>query len=151
MSEEVRLGFYVFGVPKPKGSLRHVGNGRLKEQLEGSPVWREAVKAAALAAVQRENWTRLVNVPVAVIVTLAFDKPASAPKRKETWPITRSSGDIDKQARNICDALVDAGVFKDDSQVIELVVRKRYVGTVDRLTAPGAIIRVVSLSPLGLA
>lgn len=137
------LSITVYGTPKPKGSLRHVGHGRLKEQLEGSPVWREAVKTAAYAAGRDAGWDRLDGVPVVIEATLTFEKPASAPKRRETWPVTRSSGDIDKQARNLCDALVDAGVLKDDSQIVDLLVRKRYAGQhPDALHIPGAVIRI---------
>jgi Holliday junction resolvase RusA-like endonuclease len=140
------LTITAYGVPKPKGSLRHIGNGRLKEQLEGSPIWREAVKAAAFVAARTSGWQRLENTPVAVSATLTFERPASAPKRRVTWPITRSSGDVDKQARNILDALVDAGIVKDDSQVIDLSIRKRYCGQHDEaLHIPGAMIRVYDL------
>lgn len=138
-----RLTICVLGVPKPKGSLRHVGKGRMVEQLAGSPVWREAVKTAAWAAAREQHWDRVEGSPVSVRAVLTFEKPASAPKRRETWPISRSSGDIDKQARNLLDALVDAGIVKDDSQVIDLTVSKRYVGQhPDALTIPGAVIRI---------
>lgn len=142
------IEFDVIGSPKPKGSLKHVGHGRLQEQLEGSKPWREAVKWAALQAIRerpRQPFTALAG-PVAVDVTVTVAKPKSAPKTRRTWPVTRSSGDADKHLRNVLDALVDAGVMGDDSQVIEATVRKTYPGEhAHALHTPGARIFVVPL------
>lgn len=41
------VDFWVPGVPVPKGSLRHVGNGRLIESAKGLADWRHAIKDAA--------------------------------------------------------------------------------------------------------
>lgn len=146
------LDLFIPGTPKPKGSLRHVGHGRLIEQLAGSPDWRNTVRAAAHNAVRccpdptcghlQDGYPN--PAALAVDITLLFPKPKSAPKTRQILPITRSSGDIDKQARNILDALVDAGVMRDDSQVIDLTVRKRYCpegGT------PGAHVEVRETDP----
>ena len=125
------LNVYVVGTPRPKGSMRHIGKGRMVEQLEGSPDWRIAVTSAAHDAI-RETGEGDVAAgyphlgPVAVQIRLFFTKPASAPKTREILPSTRSTGDSDKHARNIFDALQDAGVFKDDAQVVDHHVSKRY-------------------------
>ncbi|MDP5182147.1 RusA family crossover junction endodeoxyribonuclease [Blastococcus sp. BMG 814] len=147
------LELEVLGSPKPKGSLRHVGRGRLVEQLEGSKPWREAVKWAALEAIAARAGTRTpaaaLTGPVTVDLTVTVAKPKSAPRTRRTWPITRSSGDADKHLRNVLDALVDAAVMGDDSQVIEATVRKVYPGEhVHALAVPGARIFVVPLQPL---
>lgn len=140
--------FTVYGIPKPKGSLRHVGHGRLVEQLEGSPIWREAVKHAALAARRGttagfETHFPPMGGPLAVDITATVAKPKSAPKTRRTWPVTRSSGDIDKIARNCLDAIVDAGLIGDDSQVIKLSIAKCYPGEHPKsLDVPGAVFRV---------
>lgn len=142
----------VYGQPKPKGSMKHVGHGRMVEQLEGSKPWREAVKGAALDA-RICGFTGATPVrrpplegPVVVEIMVTVAKPKSAPKTRETWPITRSSGDSDKHARNVLDALTDAGVFGDDSQVVDVLCRKRYPGQhADTLDIPGAVIRVRTL------
>jgi len=143
----------VFGQPKSKGSLRHVGGGRMVEQVAGSKDWRVAVKEATRAAMAaRPSIAALAPLvgPLSVEATITVAKPRSAPKRRETWPITRSSGDVDKHARNLLDALVDAGLLGDDSQVIDCIVRKRYPGQhPDTLTTPGAVIRVTSLGGPG--
>lgn len=134
------IAIVAYGQPKPKGSLRHVGNGRMVEQLVGAKPWREAIKFAALA----KRPECMITGPVMVWAWITVAKPASAPKRRRTWPITRSSGDIDKHARNILDALVDAAIMRDDSQVVELRMIKTYPDECDgALGQPGAYIEII--------
>lgn len=132
----------VFGIPKPKGSLRHVGNGRLVEQVKGSGTWRKAVAAAADA--QYRGF--MLTGPVEVWIAVTVPRPKTV---KRDYPITRSSGDGDKHARNCLDALVDAEVLADDSQVVDHHVSKRYVGWAGALDEPGAVIRVRDMGELG--
>jgi crossover junction endodeoxyribonuclease RusA len=78
-----------------------------------------------------------------VIVRMVFTlpKPASAPKRRTTYPCRKP--DIDKLARSTCDALSDAGVWADDSRVIELQLLKVFPGEhSEALAAPGASIHI---------
>jgi crossover junction endodeoxyribonuclease RusA len=121
------LDFTVYGRAYPKGSLRHVGGGRLREELKGSEPWRKAVAAAAVEAMRFEEDSFPITKPqaVAVNIYLEFRRPKSTPA--ERAPVTRSTGDIDKLCRNILDALTDAGVVEDDSQVILLEARKDYL------------------------
>lgn len=135
------LGFLVTGVPKPKGSLRHVGHGRMVEQIDNRP-WRDAVTWHAANMLRRLGQDTFTG-PVEVTVNLAIPKPKSAPKTRRTWPITRSSGDVDKHLRLILDALVDAAVLHDDSQVVHATVSKAYA---DPLTGPGAWIQVTEMT-----
>lgn len=136
------VDFWVPGTPVPKGSLRHVGNGRLVESAKGLPDWRRAIADAA--------WTyRLEQTPFdgAVAVTLDFYLPrpashfrsgdrsrelrATAPTRPAKRP------DVDKLAR-VIDALTDAGLWRDDSQVVDLIARKHFAD--DRI--PGVRIQI---------
>src|SRR5690606_9506573 len=147
------MSITVLGKPAPQGSKRHVGGGRLIEQSKRVTPWREAVKEATIRRLEvrsletyggtgQTSLLRLLG-PVAVEIDFVFDPPKSAPKRRRTWPITRSSGDVDKLLRASFDALADAGAFKDDSQVID--VRARKVHTDDPaapLRVPGAVIRI---------
>lgn len=123
----------VAGTPAPKGSLRHVGRGRMVEQVKGSKPWREAVAAAAGVHARAQGWVTATG-PVEVRVEVRVLRPKSAPRR--LFPVTRSSGDIDKHSRNVLDALVDARVVADDSQVVLLVAAKVHS------SQPGARIRV---------
>jgi crossover junction endodeoxyribonuclease RusA len=50
--------------------------------------------------------------------------------------------DLDKLTRLICDAITDSGLYKDDSQVCQIVTAKRYTSGV-----PGVLIRVTDLQP----
>lgn len=141
------LDVFVPGAAKPKGSLRHVGHGRMVEQLAGSPTWRGAVREVAHKAVRCCDKPTCGDLKpgypaaggIEVRVRLFFAKPKSAPKTRTIQPVTRSSGDIDKHARNVLDALVDAGVIGDDSQVVVLDIRKAYCAEGQ---APGARICV---------
>jgi Holliday junction resolvase RusA-like endonuclease len=45
---------------------------------------------------------------------------------RDPFPTNQHTGDIDKHARNILDALADAGVYANDSQVVLLQVVKLY-------------------------
>ena len=140
------LDFTVAGRPKPKGSLRHIGNGRLVEQVNGTP-WRRAVRDAASDALRDAE---PLAGPLRVEAAFTFPKPTAAPKRRITWPTTRASGDIDKQLRNLFDALVDSGVMHDDSQIIEVTAAKRYpFEGPDALTFPGVVVRIYAISDTG--
>jgi crossover junction endodeoxyribonuclease RusA len=56
------------------------------------------------------------------------------------WPTV--APDLDKLTRLICDAITDAGLYKDDSQVCFIVTAKKYTtGT------PGVFIRVSEMEP----
>lgn len=132
-----------YGQPKPKGSLRHVGKGRMVEQLEGSKPWRVAIKEATLDVIRAADFGIPLYGPIRIEASITVPRPKSAPKRRRTWPITRSSGDIDKHARNVLDALVDASLIGDDSQVIELTIEKDYAGArTDHLAVPGIVVDV---------
>lgn len=139
--------------PAPQGSKRHVGHGRLIEQSKRVTPWREAVHDAAVAAMTvRHIQTyggmpaarpRPLDGPLRIEVVFTVRKPASAPKRRRTWPTTRDSGDIDKLLRSTFDALTTGGAIADDSRVIEVTARKAFPGEdVDALDEPGAIIRI---------
>jgi len=130
----------VYGTPAPQGSKRHVGNGRMIESSAKVKPWREAVKQAALF-----EWSFRPIEPLAgpLNVTIAFTlpKPASAPKNKTTYPAKRP--DLDKLIRSTFDALGDAGVWKDDAQVIWLCASKVYPNDIaNGLKIPGARIWV---------
>jgi Holliday junction resolvase RusA-like endonuclease len=138
------LSFRVDGTPKPKGSMRHVGNGRMVEQLAGSAPWRERVLWAAKEAATAAALDRL-DGSVWVTAHFYFTPPKSAPKRRVWWPTTRTSGDLDKLLRNLFDALVDAGIIRDDSQIVHVIAGKgaatlphmeARLGEYDTLAAP---------------
>lgn len=144
---------HVPGIPRTKGSLRHIGHGRMVEQHGHSTDWRRAVAATVHEQIRCRCTTPgcrnvlagyPVEGPVAVTIALLFPRPKSAPKTRPVLPSTRSTGDGDKHARNIFDALQDSGLIKDDAQVVDHAVSKRYC-TAGQV--PGARIVVTRVDP----
>lgn len=129
----------VFGKPITQGSKTRTRFGMRDDNAVTLKPWREAVKTAALDAMAGR--VRL-DGPVVVEILATFDRPKSAPKHRRVWPITRSSGDADKIIRAILDALTDAGVWRDDSQVVAVTAVKVHVGDLGALHIPGARILV---------
>lgn len=114
-----------------RAGMREAGSDALKP-------WREAVRSTVRDVIGRA-WEP-VEGPVEVVVTFSLPKPASAPKRRRTWPVGARSGDVDKLTRAVFDALTDAGVWVDDSQVVRVDAGKVFVG--DGLSSPGAVVSV---------
>lgn len=121
------LTFDVHGVPAPKGSLRHVGNGRLIEQVKASGPWMTKVRAAAVHAALDLGWSH-DGAGVRVEVEFVIPRPKTV---KRALPITRRA-DLDKLCRSVLDALTadpkhgKPGILTDDSAVVDLVASKRY-------------------------
>lgn len=146
----VPLTITVEGVPRPQGSMS-VGkrrDGRAYAYYPETVVrWRKQVTDAAKVAlaVQRHGGFGLQPV----VVTLAFDldRPKShygtgrnSAVLKRNAPVHHlNHPDLDKLARSIGDSLTDAGVWGDDSQVVELFAVKRYTAPGD---VAGATIRI---------
>lgn len=123
--------FDVFGMPAPQGSKKFVGTnkagrGILVESSKKVKPWRQDVKAAAVM-VRETFWMAApagtdpcpLDGPLWVSMVFTMPKPASAPKRKRTWPDKKP--DLSKLARSTEDALVEAGLIKDDSRIVEYV------------------------------
>lgn len=146
----------VFGQPAPQGSKRHVGNGVMIESSKAVKPWREAVKTAARDAVglswdDRSDPWRPLDEPLLVSIVFTMPKPASAPKRRRTWPMR--TPDLSKLIRSTEDALTDAGIWRDDARVVGYVeTRKAYPGESPfALASPGAVIRIWRLEELQAA
>lgn len=124
------LTFSAQGTPIPKGSMKHIGNGRMVDQTKTKP-WMNAIRLAALAAWEEHDdplnrsW---IDVPVSVFIEFYFPRPLAAKNR--LYPHKRSVGDIDKLSRAVLDALqptkTQPGVLADDSLVVDLSAHKRY-------------------------
>lgn len=159
------LTITVHGAPAGQGRLTFLGIGRGAKHSNEKQLkpWRAAIIGAAIEATGRHSFLDavgsagcaicghapldhplLVGVPVTADITVTVPKPKSAPKQRRTWPITRSSTDIDHHARACLDALSQSGVvYRDDSQVVELKIRKVYPGEHTRaLTEPGVVIHI---------
>lgn len=117
------ISFSVLGDPKPQGSLRHVGRGRLiysNTLIE----WRKTViKTVELFAETLD----VIDYPVYLRVDVFVPRPKAA--RNRAFPTKRSSGDLDKHIRTIGDCLVLGGLLTDDSLIIDIRASKRYSET----------------------
>ena len=117
------LNFFVPGRPAPQGSKRSVGRGRFIEASKYLPAWRHAVTEFAIYAATENNWDTLEG-PVTLEVVFYLERPSPIKVNKRPHPVVPP--DIDKLVRGVSDALSDAGVWGDDSQVVKLVAFKRY-------------------------
>lgn len=135
----------VYGNPAPQGSKRAVGRRRngstiLVEQSRNVAPWRALV--AAQARMRLEETNRL-GVPFSGAVRASVDFTMPPPKRLPTGRVRPSvSPDLDKLARAILDALTAAGVWRDDGQVVSLILEEWYPGPPPALDSPGVRIRV---------
>lgn len=116
------IRFDVDGIPKPKGSLKHVGHGRLVEQVDNK-AWKRAVTISAAVVRDQDGWETAVG-PVSAILDFVIPRVPSAKNR--LWPTKRSSGDVDKLARLVLDCLTEAKIIGDDSQVVRMTATKEY-------------------------
>lgn len=119
----------VEGKPKTQGSVSPIAykkkNGRLGVNVFQSKDllhWRELI-VADVKGRTNEKTIFPKGTPVTVCLSFYFLKPKSS---KTQFPVTRSSGDIDKLTRAALDAFTESGVFDDDSQVVKVVAEKYY-------------------------
>ena len=130
----------VVGLPAPQGSKKAFVNRRTGRAVvvdDNKPrlrTWRDDVKNAALdARSDEQSWTPYIDA-LEVDITFLMPRPRghyrtgrnahllrdSAPGRPTTKP------DVDKLLRGCLDALKDAGIYRDDAQVVDLAGRKIY-------------------------
>jgi Holliday junction resolvase RusA-like endonuclease len=131
-----RIGIRIYGTPIPQGSkvANHFGHGVRDANAAKLKPWRKTVRA------QAEDVTRhhdTLTGPVRVWVRFTFTRPASHYRTGRNAHLVRDTaplypgvkhGDIDKLVRAIFDALTDAGVWSDDTQVVDVRARKFYAG-----------------------
>lgn len=139
------LQFFVAGHPKAQGSKRHVGRGVLVESSRDLAPWRKAIAEEARATADGQ----LFSGPTRVRAVFWFQRPSShygtgrnAGQLKPSAPTFRDSlPDVDKCVRALLDALVIAGVLRDDRLVVQLFTEKRY-------GAPGVLVELAEVSDL---
>lgn len=137
--------FWVSGIPKPQGSKRAFAHPSTKRivmtESAGAALkdWRYDVKATA--AIKMAGRPLIVQ-PDGVMLNVEFvmPRPVSLPKTKAT-PMCVKKPDLDKLIRAVCDSLKGV-VYADDSQVVELRLRKR---TAELGEGTGAKISVYAL------
>ena len=157
LERHLRLTIVVNGRPAPQGSKAYKGHrtnaatGRrtavLVEQSKRVKPWRALVTAATVHAITYGGARYApLDGPLEAEIVFTVLKPASAPKRRRTWPTTRHSGDVDKLIRSTFDGIADGGGVVDDSRIIRVTATKTFPGEhPDALAQPGAIIRLYTL------
>lgn len=113
--------------------------------------YREHVAAVARKEAQAIGW-KMLEGGVDLEVTILYQRPDGHLKKNRSLrkgrPVHKQSKpDLDKLLRAINDALAMAEIFKDDSQVVNVAIHKRYAKDGE---VHGALI-VVRETPLGLA
>ena len=124
------LTFRVLGDPAPKGSKRHVGNGRMIESSKKLPAWMRAVKQEAT----KNRPSEPIDAPVSVFMDFYLPSP-----KRPRYDVPAVKPDVDKLARSVLDALEAAGVITNDSRVTKLRATKHYANDA---TPPGADITI---------
>src|SRR5258708_20202947 len=105
------LSIEVSGVPEPQKRPRTFMNRNLGRVMTWSPKskWTGLVYIAA----RRIRPPQPLDGPLDVNIVFNLPKPKSS---KNTWPIAR--GDWDNYAKGTCDALTQAGWWKDDCLIL---------------------------------
>jgi|HubBroStandDraft_6_1064221.scaffolds.fasta_scaffold179578_1 crossover junction endodeoxyribonuclease RusA len=131
---DLAVEFFVAGIPVTQGNKSAFVNkssgkavmreGRSKTANTNFHSWREGVANEARAvAAGRPGFP--YDCPVVISLTFGLQRPKSAPKRRRTWPTGARSGDADKLARAVLDALTGV-LMTDDSLCVGLSVTKDF-------------------------
>lgn len=137
----------IHGIPITQGSKTCIcdkksGRGLLLEGRRGPArkafeAWRKLVADEARLAVMGDDGSWPTKVAVAVDLEFYLHRPKTPSDPR--WPSARGQGDVDKYARAVLDSLTGP-VLVDDSQVVDLRVRKVYGDK------PGLIVRVAPVT-----
>lgn len=144
----------VYGKPITQGSKTKNRYGAVYDDNAATlKPWREAVKTAALEVMQ---YADRITGPVMVRCIFSFDRPRAhyrtgrnahlLRENAPPFPANVRSGDIDKIERSCFDALTDAGVWVDDSQIVKVEAEKAWTGTALALPIPGARIEITEMA-----
>lgn len=116
----VLTSFFAAGIPRPKGSKRHVGGGRMIESSKHLKGWEDEVARCAREAYSGDQ---LVG-PLTVSVVFVFPRPKRLREDEVAAPHT-SPSDLDKLQRAVGDALTSSEIIKDDAQINTWHAHKR--------------------------
>ena len=140
------LTFRVLGEPVGQGNLRGLGKGRpmVHQNAPRLLPWRAMIQHAAEQAIteNQQRWfTFPLEGPVGLYACFTMPKAKSAPKTRITYPTKRPDGS--HLLRAIEDAMTAAGVWRDDSQLVDEQIAKAFPGEhISALHVPGVLIRI---------
>lgn len=125
---------FIEGEPKPQGSKQgFIRGGKvvLVESQKQLPAWREHM--TQMLQLKQLEETQPFTTAVNVALTFWLERPKSVKRAYAT-----GTYDIDKLTRAVLDSVTKAGVWRDDSDVVDLTVRKTYADN----HAPGVLISI---------
>lgn len=148
------IEFFVPGVPQPGGSKRgfyipKTGRVVVVEDAKNNAPWRALVVLMARGVIEADP---LSPCPLrgSVLMNIVFVMPRpkshyrtgknSALLREDAPKYHTNKPDLTKLVRSTEDALSDAGVWGDDTQVAQMIVEKRYTDAI--YGTPGAWIKL---------
>ena len=108
--------------------------GAMSEGVAGSTQWRSLIRRSVEVMRLQYGLTGSYDGPVGVRMCAWLDPLGNVVASHETAPIEARAGDGDKLDRNVLDALKDAGVYRDDNQVV-----RRLADKVHALREPGCV------------
>lgn len=132
MTEPLAGPIVIPGTPQQQGSKRYVGGGRMVETNRRLPLWRaEAIDR--IRAWCGPDWAPL-DGPITLDVGFVFARPAShwgtgrnSDRLKPSAPTWKTTApDLDKLLRAVCDALTQAGFWRDDARLAHAHARKQW-------------------------
>jgi len=144
------LRIVVYGEPAPQGSKKFVGmikgHGMLVESSKKVKPWRQDVVAAAVNVREAAGCPAPLDCALSVRMIFTLPKPKSAPKRKRIYAMRKP--DVSKLARSTEDALTTAGIWTDDSRVVqyERLAKVYPREDAEALESSGVIIEIRSIA-----
>lgn len=160
MDTTTELTIHVYGTPRPQGSKRaipikkhghYTGKTALIEMSKALPDWRTNVTQAARQAAHNTKWaTPPRGTPIKLTITYYMPRPNNHYRTGKNSHLLRNTAptfhttrpDSDKLDRAIGDALTEARIYTDDSQIAIRTSTKLYTDT----HATGATIVVQPLN-----
>ena len=133
--------FFVRGQPITQGSMRaFVVKGRpiITSANRNLKNWRTLV---ALQAQTEATVECPLDGPISMTLEFYMPRPKSLKKKGMEYPIRARSGDIDKLSRAVLDSLTNV-FYKDDSQVVDLSVKKYWAMTGEDPRPPGVFVEI---------
>lgn len=130
------VSVFVEGTPVPQGSMRAGRQGQL--YYSNSAVlkpWRKLITSVVAAALPEAH--EPIDGPIKVSMIFYF------PNLAKPKPFKLSAPDVDKLTRAVLDGITDSKLYYDDSRVVWIDARKKYV-TGSQL--PGVHIEVSEIS-----
>lgn len=127
--------FTIPGKPQGKARARTFYNPRLGRSQSITPantvLYENLIKTSFLTAENKEKWMN--GEPLIMYITAYFEPPKSTSKKNKQLMLLHKvlptkKPDADNIAKVVCDAL-NGIAYHDDTQIIELHIKKRYTDT----------------------